>query len=59
MLVLVTYDDVNTETFESRRRLRNEAKMGPNLGQHMQKSVLSGETPRWADLRQNRMPKSD
>ena len=45
MLVVVTYDDMNTETFESCRRLRNEAKMGSNLDQHVQKSVLSGGSP--------------
>jgi CRISPR-associated protein Cas2 len=39
MLVLITYD-VNTETGEGKRRLRNVAKACQNLGQRVQKSVF-------------------
>jgi CRISPR-associated protein Cas2 len=39
MLVLITYD-VNTETGEGKRRLRNVAKACKNLGQRVQKSVF-------------------
>ena len=39
MLVLITYD-VNTETGEEEKRLRNMAKACQNLGQRVQKSVF-------------------
>jgi CRISPR-associated protein Cas2 len=39
MLVLVTYD-VNTETAEGRRRLRQVAKACTNVGQRVQHSVF-------------------
>ncbi|HIH03821.1 MAG TPA: CRISPR-associated endonuclease Cas2 [Methanoregulaceae archaeon] len=39
MMVLVTYD-VNTETVEGRRRLRNVAKICKNYGQRVQFSVF-------------------
>lgn len=39
MLVLITYD-VNTETGEGKKRLRNIAKACENLGQRVQKSVF-------------------
>jgi CRISPR-associated protein Cas2 len=39
MLVLITYD-VNTETGEGKKRLRNVAKACQNLGQRVQKSVF-------------------
>ncbi|MEI7650242.1 MAG: CRISPR-associated endonuclease Cas2, partial [Methanomicrobiales archaeon] len=39
MMVLVTYD-VNTETPEGRRRLRNVAKECVNYGQRVQNSVF-------------------
>ena len=39
MLVVVTYD-VNTETPESRKRLRHVAKQCKNFGQRVQKSVF-------------------
>jgi len=39
MLVLITYD-VNTETSEGKKRLRNVAKACQNLGQRVQKSVF-------------------
>jgi len=39
MLVLITYD-VNTETAESRKRLRHIAKICKNRGQRVQKSVF-------------------
>lgn len=39
MLVLITYD-VNTETVEGRRRLRQVAKTCQNFGQRVQKSVF-------------------
>lgn len=39
MLVVVSYD-VNTETPESRRRLRRVAKKCENVGQRVQKSVF-------------------
>jgi CRISPR-associated protein Cas2 len=54
MLVLVTYD-VNTETPESRRRLRHVAKKCKNLGQRVQKSVFEClvDPAQWAALRQD------
>jgi len=53
MLVVVTYD-VNTETPESRRRLRHIAKKCQNLGQRVQKSVFEClvDPAQWAQLRQ-------
>lgn len=39
MLILVTYD-VNTETAEGRKRLRNVAKICTNYGQRVQNSVF-------------------
>lgn len=39
MLVLITYD-VNTETAEGKRRLRNVAKQCENYGQRVQNSVF-------------------
>ena len=54
MLVVVTYD-VNTETPESRRRLRHVAKKCKNLGQRVQKSVFEClvDPAQWAELRQS------
>jgi CRISPR-associated protein Cas2 len=54
MLVVVTYD-VNTETLESRRRLRHVAKLCMNLGQRVQKSVFecSVDPAQWSGLRQS------
>lgn len=54
MLVVVTYD-VNTETPESRRRLRHVAKKCTNLGQRVQKSVFECmvDPAQWAALRQS------
>lgn len=53
MLVLVTYD-VNTETPESRRRLRRVAKACENYGQRVQKSVFEClvDPAQWAVFRQ-------
>jgi CRISPR-associated protein Cas2 len=39
MMVLVTYD-VNVETTEGKRRLRNVAKICKNYGQRVQNSVF-------------------
>jgi len=39
MLIVITYD-VNTETIEGRRRLRNVAKQCVNYGQRVQNSVF-------------------
>ena len=39
MMVLITYD-VNTETAEGRRRLRQVAKVCQNYGQRVQNSVF-------------------
>ncbi len=39
MMVLITYD-VNTETFEGRKRLRRVAKVCQNYGQRVQNSVF-------------------
>jgi CRISPR-associated protein Cas2 len=52
MLVLVTYD-VNTETPEGRRRLRQVAKLCSNHGQRVQKSVFECllEPAQWTMLR--------
>jgi len=54
MMVLVTYD-VNTETPDSRRRLRHVAKRCTNLGQRVQKSVFEClvDPAQWARLRQS------
>ncbi len=53
MMVLITYD-VNTETAESRRRLRHVAKLCENYGQRVQKSVFEClvDPAQWATLRQ-------
>jgi CRISPR-associated protein Cas2 len=53
MMVLVTYD-VNTETPESRRRLRHVARKCQNFGQRVQKSVFEClvDPAQWAGLRQ-------
>ncbi|OFW27422.1 MAG: CRISPR-associated endonuclease Cas2 [Acidobacteria bacterium RIFCSPLOWO2_12_FULL_60_22] len=53
MLVVVTYD-VNTETPESRKRLRHVAKQCKNFGQRVQKSVFEClvDPAQWAHLRQ-------
>jgi CRISPR-associated protein Cas2 len=60
MMVLVTYD-VNTETPESRRRLRHVAKKCQNLGQRVQKSVFEClvDPAQWASLRQNLIDEID
>lgn len=52
MMVLVTYD-VNTETLEGRRRLRNVAKTCKNRGQRVQFSVFECQVDpaQWAELR--------
>ncbi|GAB4345231.1 MAG: CRISPR-associated endonuclease Cas2 [Candidatus Abyssubacteria bacterium] len=52
MMVLVTYD-VNTETPESRKRLRHVAKLCENYGQRVQKSVFEClvDPAQWAALR--------
>ena len=54
MLVVVTYD-VNTETPESRKRLRHVAKKCRNFGQRVQKSVFEClvDPAQWAQLRQS------
>ena len=53
MLVVVTYD-VNTETPESRRRLRRIAKKCQSFGQRVQKSVFEClvDPAQWTHLRQ-------
>ena len=53
MLVVVTYD-VNTETPESRKRLRRIAKKCQNSGQRVQKSVFEClvDPAQWTQLRQ-------
>jgi CRISPR-associated protein Cas2 len=53
MMVLITYD-VNTETSESRKRLRHVAKLCENYGQRVQKSVFECliDPAQWASLRQ-------
>jgi CRISPR-associated protein Cas2 len=60
MMVLVTYD-VNTETAESRRRLRHVAKKCQNLGQRVQKSVFEClvDPAQWASLRQDLVDEID
>lgn len=52
MMVLVTYD-VNTETPEGRRRLRNVAKTCKNYGQRVQNSVFECllEPAQWTALK--------
>ena len=52
MLVLITYD-VNTETPEGRKRLRNVAKICKNMGQRVQKSVFEClvDPAQWDTLR--------
>jgi CRISPR-associated protein Cas2 len=53
MMVLVTYD-VNTETAEGRRRLRNVAKKCESFGQRVQNSVFECliDSAQWAVLKQ-------
>ena len=53
MMVLVTYD-VNTETNEGKRRLRNVAKKCKNYGQRVQFSVFEClvDPAEWTVLRQ-------
>jgi CRISPR-associated protein Cas2 len=53
MMVLVTYD-VNTETAESRKRLRHVAKLCENYGQRVQNSVFEClvDPAQWATLHQ-------
>ena len=53
MLVVVAYD-VNTETPESRRRLRRIAKKCQSFGQRVQKSVFEClvDPAQWTQLRQ-------
>jgi CRISPR-associated protein Cas2 len=53
MLVLVTYD-VNTETPQGRKRLRQVAKLCVNRGQRVQKSVFECllDPAQWTMLRQ-------
>jgi len=52
MFVLVTYD-VNTETAEGRRRLRQVARMCENWGQRVQQSVFECvvDPAQWATFR--------
>jgi CRISPR-associated protein Cas2 len=54
MLVVVTYD-VNTETPESRKRLRRIAKKCQDNGQRVQKSVFEClvDPAQWTQLRQS------
>ena len=53
MMVLVTYD-VNTETLEGKRRLRNVAKKCKNYGQRVQNSVFEClvDPAQWAVFKQ-------
>jgi len=53
MMVLITYD-VNTETAEARKRLRNVAKTCENKGQRVQNSVFEClvDPAQWTRLRQ-------
>jgi len=52
MMVLITYD-VNTETAEARKRLRNVAKICENKGQRVQNSVFEClvDSAQWAKLK--------
>ncbi|MCX7597443.1 MAG: CRISPR-associated endonuclease Cas2 [Armatimonadetes bacterium] len=52
MMVLVTYD-VNTETPEGQKRLRQVARVCQNYGQRVQKSVFECliDPAQWAELR--------
>jgi len=52
MMVLVTYD-VNTETKESRKRLRHVAKLCENYGQRVQNSVFECllDPDQWAKVK--------
>jgi CRISPR-associated protein Cas2 len=52
MMVLVTYD-VNTETLEGKRRLRNVAKTCKNYGQRVQNSVFEClvDPAQWTNLK--------
>ena len=60
MLVLVTYD-VNTETPESRKRLRHVAKLCEDRGQRVQKSVFEClvDPAQWTALRQRLIDEID
>jgi CRISPR-associated protein Cas2 len=53
MMVLVTYD-VNTESLEGKRRLRNVAKKCKNYGQRVQNSVFEClvDPAQWTVLKQ-------
>jgi CRISPR-associated protein Cas2 len=53
MMVLITYD-VNTETAESRKRLRRIAKICKNRGQRVQNSVFEClvDPAQWTALRE-------
>ena len=53
MMVLITYD-INTETIESKKRLRHIAKICKNKGQRVQNSVFEClvDPAQWAALRQ-------
>lgn len=52
MMVLITYD-VNTETYEGKKRLRHVAKQCVNFGQRVQNSVFECllDPMQFADLR--------
>jgi CRISPR-associated protein Cas2 len=56
MMVLVTYD-VNVETSEGKRRLRNVAKVCKNYGQRVQNSVFEClvDPAKWVVFRQELM----
>jgi CRISPR-associated protein Cas2 len=56
MMVLVTYD-VNVETTEGKRRLRNVAKVCKNYGQRVQNSVFEClvDPAKWVVFRQELM----
>ncbi len=60
MMVLVTYD-VNTETPEGRRRLRNVAKHCLNRGQRVQNSVFECllEPWQWVEMKQKLLDTAD
>ena len=58
MMVLVTYD-INTETKESRKRLRHIAKICQNSGQRVQNSVFEClvDPAQWTKLRKELIDK--
>jgi CRISPR-associated protein Cas2 len=60
MMVLITYD-VNTETAEGRRRLRNIAKFCENRGQRVQDSVFECliDQAQWVQLRKKLVDEID